>query len=64
MVLLQQVDLSSGQVITIAGTGVQGDDKQGGKPGTQQALSSPWDVGTGVSPGNLSHQFCFCTLRY
>lgn len=31
-------------VTTIAGTGVQGHDYVGGKNGTDQALSSPWDV--------------------
>ena len=51
--LLLQVDLARGQVTTLAGTGAQGEDKQGGNPGTQQALSTPWDVAIGVSPGNL-----------
>jgi hypothetical protein len=41
----------SGQVTTLAGTGQQGDDKVGGKPGVQQPLSTPWDVAVGVSPG-------------
>ena len=51
---LLQVDLTLGQVTTLAGTGAQGEDKQGGNQGTQQALSTPWDVATGVSPGNLA----------
>ncbi|KAL8563259.1 hypothetical protein ACOMHN_046842 [Nucella lapillus] len=48
---LRQVDLDGRTVITLAGTGVQGDDKQGGQPGHQQPLSTPWDVATGISPG-------------
>ena len=39
-----QVDLASGLVSTVTGTGVQGDDKEGGKKGTEQEISSPWDV--------------------
>lgn len=31
-------------VTTVAGTGKQGHDYKGGKFGTDQTLSSPWDV--------------------
>ena len=36
---------------TVAGTGVQGNDKIGGKIASDQAVSSPWDVIIGPSPG-------------
>ena len=29
---------------TIGGTGKQGQDKEGGKPGMDQEISSPWDI--------------------
>ena len=32
------------RVITLGGTGEQGTDKVGGKPGPLQPISSPWDV--------------------
>jgi thiol-disulfide isomerase/thioredoxin len=42
--LIRAVDLASGEVTTVAGTGVQGYDRSGGKTGTQQVLNSPWDL--------------------
>ena len=36
---------------TIAGTGFQGNDKEGGKLGKRQAISSPWDLALGKTPG-------------
>ena len=42
--LIRTIDLGSGEVRTIAGTGVQSYDRSGGKRGTQQALNSPWDL--------------------
>ncbi|KYM97574.1 NHL repeat-containing protein 2 [Cyphomyrmex costatus] len=42
MILL--IDLEKRIVSTIAGTGSQGCDRVGGRHGTDQALSSPWDV--------------------
>ena len=42
--MIRAVDLRSWSVSTIAGTGAQGYDRSGGKIGTQQALSSPWDL--------------------
>src|SRR5882672_8677767 len=42
--MIRTIDLGSGEVRTIAGTGVQSYDRSGGKRGTQQALNSPWDL--------------------
>ncbi|MFQ5482852.1 MAG: thioredoxin-like domain-containing protein [Nitrospinaceae bacterium] len=42
--LLRQVDLSTGQVTTVAGTGVQGGFLRQTLLGKEAALSSPWDV--------------------
>ena len=41
---VRAIDLASGAVRTIAGTGEQGRDRAGGKAGTEQALASPWAV--------------------
>ena len=41
---IRRVDLASGQVRTLAGTGEQGYDRTGGTQGLQTSLSSPWDV--------------------
>jgi thiol-disulfide isomerase/thioredoxin len=41
---IRQVDLCSHEVLTVVGTGVQGDDKVGGKIGKEQEISSPWDL--------------------
>ena len=41
---IRRVDLRAGQVKTIAGTGEQGYDRTGGRPGRSTSLSSPWDV--------------------
>lgn len=38
------IDLKSGSVSTIGGTGVQGFDYYGGRVGKEQVLSSPWDL--------------------
>lgn len=38
------MNLSSKEVQTVAGTGIQGTDKEGGKPGKEQPLASPWDL--------------------
>lgn len=40
---------------TLVGTGKQGNDKDGGLSGTQQELSSPWDVVLGSSSGSAHH---------
>ncbi len=42
--LIRAVDLETWEVRTVAGTGSQGCDRAGGKLGTKQALSSPWDL--------------------
>eukprot|EP00088_Acartia_fossae_P035589 TRINITY_DN3669_c0_g1_i3.p1 TRINITY_DN3669_c0_g1~~TRINITY_DN3669_c0_g1_i3.p1 ORF type:complete len:691 (+),score=87.46 TRINITY_DN3669_c0_g1_i3:231-2303(+) len=42
--LIRQIDLKSKLVSTVGGTGVQGQDKEGGRPGLQQEISSPWDL--------------------
>ncbi len=42
--LIRAVDFPSGLVRTIAGTGVQGYDRAGGKLGVKQVLNSPWDL--------------------
>ena len=34
-------------VVTVAGTGEQGNDYEGGEFGTDQVLSSPWDAVVG-----------------
>jgi len=39
-----QVDLVRQEVSTIVGTGSQGVDNVGGKQGTSQEISSPWDL--------------------
>lgn len=41
---IRRVDLASGTVDTVAGTGEQGHDRRAQGPGTQVALSSPWDL--------------------
>lgn len=38
------MNLKSKVVKTVAGNGIQGTDKEGGKVGTEQPLASPWDV--------------------
>ena len=41
---IRRVNLAAGTVDTIAGTGQQGHDRRASGPGTQIALSSPWDL--------------------
>ena len=41
---IRRVDLQAGQVETIAGTGEQGYERNGSRPGRSYALSSPWDL--------------------
>lgn len=50
-VCIYQIDLSVGKVSTLAGTGTQGTDKDGGAPGRKQPISSPWDVTLGTAGG-------------
>ena len=51
-----RIDLSTGDVSTLAGTGCQGNDKEGGGVGIAQALSSPWDLEMGKSPGSTEDE--------
>ena len=39
-----QIDLQRQLVETVAGSGDQGSDYEGGLTGTAQSISSPWDV--------------------
>lgn len=41
---IRALDLASGAVTTIAGTGEQGRDRRGGRRASSQALNSPWDL--------------------
>lgn len=41
---IRKVDLNTEEVKTIAGTGKQGTDLEGGLRGPKQAISSPWDL--------------------
>ncbi len=41
---IRAVDLTSWQVTTVVGTGEMGYDRAGGAMGTQQPISSPWDL--------------------
>ncbi|XP_023336064.1 NHL repeat-containing protein 2 isoform X2 [Eurytemora carolleeae] len=42
--LLRMINLKTQRVSTVGGTGVQGVDKEGGKTGLEQEISSPWDI--------------------
>lgn len=44
------MDFSTKNVRTVAGTGIQGTDKEGGKSGVEQPLASPWDLCLAHSP--------------
>ncbi|KAG8234340.1 hypothetical protein J437_LFUL014792 [Ladona fulva] len=42
---IRKIDISEGgKVSTVAGIGIQGDDRIGGKKTSDQALNSPWDI--------------------
>lgn len=41
---IRRIDLNNKIVETVAGTGVQGHDRVGGKIGREQEISSPWDL--------------------
>ncbi|XP_051959095.1 NHL repeat-containing protein 2 [Xyrauchen texanus] len=51
--LIRKIDLLEGKVSTLAGIGLQGTDKEGGAPGSQQPISSPWDVTLGNAGGDV-----------
>lgn len=42
--LIRKVDVANRKVSTVGGTGKQGQDKEGGKTGIEQEISSPWDI--------------------
>ncbi|XP_071946734.1 NHL repeat-containing protein 2-like [Antedon mediterranea] len=48
---IRMIDMKNKMVSTIAGTGEMGQDKEGGKEGVNQPISSPWDVAIG-GPNN------------
>ncbi|XP_037779372.1 NHL repeat-containing protein 2-like [Penaeus monodon] len=48
---IRKVDLNTEEVNTIAGTGKQGTDLEGGLQGPKQAISSPWDLCLSKSVG-------------
>lgn len=50
---IRLVNLASGKVETLGGTGSRGNDLEGGGK-VEQTLSSPWDLCLGYSPGMLS----------
>ncbi len=47
---------------TIAGDGNQGNDKEGGKIGIDQKLSSPWDLELGKSPNALEPDLLYIAM--
>uniref|UniRef100_A0A0B7B7U1 Thioredoxin domain-containing protein n=1 Tax=Arion vulgaris TaxID=1028688 RepID=A0A0B7B7U1_9EUPU len=51
---LRSIDLELRSVNTIAGTGHQGTDIEGGKLGKDQEIASPWDVVLGFAPDGSS----------
>ncbi|KAM9838074.1 NHL repeat-containing protein 2 [Aulostomus maculatus] len=59
--LIRKIDLSEGRVTTLAGTGAQGIDKEGGAIGTQQPISSPWDVTLG-SAGSIEENVLWIAM--
>ncbi|XP_067657145.1 NHL repeat-containing protein 2-like [Haliotis asinina] len=59
---IRLVDLKTKTVRTIAGTGQQGTDKEGGSSGPQQPLSSPWDLVLGWSQGDLSPSVLYIAM--
>ncbi|XP_052102272.1 NHL repeat-containing protein 2-like [Mytilus californianus] len=60
--IIREINLTSKTVRTLAGTGVQGQDKEGGKFGTNQQLSSPWDVVLGKSPESVKENVLYIAL--
>ncbi|XP_056635205.1 NHL repeat-containing protein 2 isoform X1 [Diorhabda sublineata] len=41
---IRKIDFKTRTVVTVAGTGKQGDDQIGGQKGPLQSISSPWDL--------------------
>ncbi|XP_065650186.1 NHL repeat-containing protein 2 [Hydra vulgaris] len=49
---IREINVANWITKTIVGNGKQGKDKDGGKLGIEQEISSPWDVVVGASPGS------------
>ena len=47
---------------TIAGTGRQGNDKEGGAVGVVQEIASPWDLELGKSPDSAHPNMLFVAM--
>ncbi|XP_043911873.1 NHL repeat-containing protein 2 [Protopterus annectens] len=47
--LIRKIDLKEEKVVTVAGIGIQGSDKEGGAEGLLQPINSPWDLAIGSS---------------
>ena len=41
---IREISLAKREVLTVIGTGVKGNDKEGNKNQEDQKLSSPWDI--------------------
>src|SRR5437764_10064561 len=52
---IRAIDLESGQVSTVAGTGTQGPKVRAGGPARATPLSSPWDLA-------LSNRVCYVAM--
>lgn len=57
-----QIDLQTHVVSTIAGTGRQGNDKEGGAVGVAQEISSPWDLALGKSPDSAHPDLLYVAM--
>ncbi|MEO1007844.1 MAG: thioredoxin-like domain-containing protein [Planctomycetota bacterium] len=51
--VVRAIDLASGEVSTVLGTGEQSYDRRGGKAGREQGLGSPWDLALSPDGENL-----------
>jgi thiol-disulfide isomerase/thioredoxin len=47
--MIRSVNLATWEVTSVAGTGIQSNDRAGGKRGTAQGLNSPWDLAVEAS---------------
>ncbi|CAH1785142.1 unnamed protein product [Owenia fusiformis] len=59
---VRKLGLESESVETVAGTSIQGKDKEGGKTGVEQPISSPWDLTIGKSPGSATDNVLFIAM--
>ncbi|XP_072413479.1 NHL repeat-containing protein 2 isoform X4 [Chiloscyllium punctatum] len=60
--VIRKIDLTSEMVSTIAGTGVQGTDHEGGKTGVEQSISSPWDLAFGTFADSTKDSLLFIAM--